>query len=65
MMLKWKWDHVCEQNTTRNEVHKETDITQPTLTLVGHTLTGHFEHNERINFCPYCGKDLRKEVNDD
>lgn len=60
--MRWIWDHECEQNTTRNEVRYETDITQPMLTLLGDTPTGHFEHNERINFCPYCGTDLRRKV---
>ena len=53
-------EHKCKQNITRNEVWND----PPMLTLVGHTLTGSFEHNERITFCPYCGKDLRKERND-
>lgn len=53
-------EHKCKQNITRNEVWND----PPMLTLVGHTLTGSFEHNERINFCPYCGKDLRKEGRD-
>lgn len=48
-------EHKCRQNITRNEVWND----PPMLTLVGHTLTGSFEHNERILFCPYCGKDLR------
>lgn len=52
-------EHKCPQNTTRNEVWHETDWIRPTLTLVGSTDTGRFEHNERINFCPYCGADLR------
>jgi hypothetical protein len=60
--MKWKWDHECPENTTRNEVRCETDLTQPMLTLVGNTFTGHFEHSERINFCPYCGKDLRGDT---
>lgn len=53
-------EHRCSQNTTQNEVWAETYWTGPMLTLLGHTLTGHFEHSEKINFCPYCGKDLRK-----
>jgi len=53
-------EHKCKQNITRNEVWND----PPMLTLVGHTLTGSFEHNERINFCPYCGKDLRKGEED-
>ena len=48
-------EHKCKKNTTRNEVWSD----PPMLTLVGHTLTGSFEHSERIFFCPYCGKDLR------
>lgn len=57
----WAWEHVCEQNITRNEVSYETEVTSPTLVLVGDTPTTHFEHSARINFCPYCGKDLRKK----
>ncbi|MBR3226364.1 MAG: hypothetical protein IKF78_13675 [Atopobiaceae bacterium] len=57
-------DHRCPQNTTRNEVWPETDWRKPMLVLVGGTPTGHFEHSERINFCPYCGADLRKGNND-
>lgn len=56
-------EHKCKENITRNEVWPEINyegvITGPWLTLVGHTLTGSFEHSERINFCPYCGADLR------
>lgn len=55
-------EHICAQNTTRNEVYNEFSIGNhtwpPLLTLVGKTETGHFEHSERINYCPYCGKDL-------
>lgn len=54
-------EHVCEQNATRNEVWPETDWCKPMLVLVGGTETGHFEHSERINFCPYCGADLRRD----
>lgn len=54
-------EHKCSENTTRNEVWTD----PPMLTLVGHTLTGSFEHNERIFFCPYCGKDLRKGEDED
>ena len=54
-------EHKCRQNITRNEVWTD----PPMLTLLGSTKTGHFEHNERINFCPYCGKDLRRTRNDD
>ena len=57
-------EHVCEQNATKNEVWNETCWNPPMLTLVGSTPTGHFEHSERINFCPYCGADLRKGNND-
>jgi hypothetical protein len=55
------YSHKCPQNTTRNEVWPETDWCKPMLTLVGDTKTGHFEHSERITFCPYCGADLRRE----
>lgn len=55
-------EHKCKENTTRNEVWTASDWIAPTLTLVGSTKTGHFEHNERINFCPYCGKDLRRDT---
>ena len=58
--------HKCPQNATRNEVWPEIRFFDgdngawfPTLTLVGATPTGRFEHSERINFCPYCGADLR------
>ena len=64
MSIRWSWDHECEQNTTRNEVYYETDMTRPSLVLVGSTSTGHFEHNEEINFCPYCGESLRRKVVD-
>lgn len=52
-------DHKCPQNATRNEVWPETDWCKPLFVLVGSTETGHFEHSERITFCPYCGADLR------
>ena len=57
-------EHKCPQNTTQNEVWPETryyygQVMGPSLTLVGSTPTSHFEHNERITFCPYCGADLR------
>lgn len=55
-------EHRCPQNTTRNEVWVCGDYA--VLTLVGSSETGHFEHNERITFCPYCGSDLRKEKSD-
>ena len=58
MSSLWAWEHVCEQNTTRNEVSYETEITRPKLILVGDTTTGHFEHSELISFCPYCGESL-------
>lgn len=64
MSSRWAWEHVCEQNTTRNEVSYETEITRPTITLVGDTTTGHFEHSEKINFCPYCGENLREKVDE-
>ena len=51
--------HKCQENETQNEVWVENEYMPPILTLVGHTKTGSFEHSERINFCPYCGKDLR------
>ena len=51
--------HKCQENETQNEVWVENEYMPPMLTLVGHTETGCFEHSERINFCPYCGKDLR------
>lgn len=55
-------EHRCEQNDTRNEVWVFDGYS--IFTILGDSKTGHFEHNERINFCPYCGKDLRK-VEDD
>lgn len=54
-------EHRCPQNNTQNEVWYASDWIRPTLTLVGSTHTSHFEHNERITFCPYCGADLRKD----
>lgn len=62
--MKWKWDHECPENTTQNEVWPEITyqggVTMgPLLTLVGSTPSSHFEHSERITFCPYCGADLR------
>lgn len=56
-------EHKCTENNTRNEVWVYSGYA--ILTLVGSSETGHFEHNERITFCPYCGKDLKKEINDD
>ena len=56
--------HKCPQNTTANEVWAEASwgynalTMPPTLTLVGDSPTSHFEHSERIMFCPYCGADL-------
>lgn len=52
-------DHHCPQNKTLNEVWPEAEWCKPMFVLVGDTETGHFEHNEKINFCPYCGMDLR------
>lgn len=65
-MVKLDYTHKCPQNNTRNEVWPEIDygfydgcVTGPLLVLVGSTPTGHFEHSEKITFCPYCGADLR------
>lgn len=58
-------EHRCAENNTRNEVWYAAEwMPVPMLTLVGSTSTSHFEHNERIFFCPYCGKDLREGDND-
>lgn len=53
--------HECPRNRTRNEVWYKTEWCQSMLVLVGSTETGRFEHSELINFCPYCGADLRRE----
>ena len=49
-------EHKCKQNKTRNEVwvYDEYGV----LTILGDSATGHFEHNERILRCPYCGEKL-------
>lgn len=57
-------EHKCPENNTRNEVWPQVRYFYgqeigPSLTLVGSTPTSHFEHSERILFCPYCGTDLR------
>jgi len=51
-------EHKCKENTTRNEVWNYNGYA--VFTILGDSPTGHFEHNERIFFCPYCGKDLRE-----
>ena len=58
-------EHRCEENGTNNEVWYETDygdglVRHAVLVLVGSTATAHFEHSEHVNFCPYCGADLRR-----
>ena len=55
-------EHKCEQNTTRNEVWVFDGYA--VLTIVGDSPTGHFEHNERILCCPYCGRELKGEDKD-
>ena len=43
-------EHKCDQNTTRNEVWVFDGYA--IFTILGDSETGHFEHNERIKFCP-------------
>lgn len=57
-------EHRCRENSTGNEVWYETDygdglVRHAVLVLLGSTATSHFEHSEHVNFCPYCGADLR------
>lgn len=57
-------EHICAQNTNNSEILYETNYFEnfyagPCITFIEATKNGRFEHMERINFCPYCGIDLR------
>jgi hypothetical protein len=57
-------EHICAQNTNNSEILYETNYFEnfyagPCITFIEATKNGRFEYMERINFCPYCGIDLR------